>query len=189
MQLLNFFFQVLPLHQSEKKNAANYWVAVTKGKNNAPVLILFNPSHQEALEVLINHRDQFCPPGNPYLFHACVGQNFISGSKTLRKWVDKIPGLKEPKLITCGRLRKTFAVSMSTLNLGTDESQWLCQAFSHSSRVHFRDYSKVPKTSMAATYSIFLDLFRKNMLQKFRGMGLGEVIEEVGDGKLKKFFF
>ena len=81
-----------------------------KSKKNRHAYILMTPETREAIEVLIENRENVqIPNGNKYMFARLNANTPLSGVAALKEVSNKCPDLQQPDYITTTNLRKYVA--------------------------------------------------------------------------------
>ena len=113
-----------------------------RAKGNALGPILFTKETVEAIDLLIEHRqDMGILPSNEYVFARGEGKHYMIGWDTLQAIAKQID-LKKPKLATPTRTRKWLATIMQLLDLSNGELTWLTNHMKHTKDMHMAWYRK-----------------------------------------------
>ena len=117
-----------------------------RAKGNALVPILFTKETVEAIDLLIEHRqDMGILPDNEYVFARGEGKHYMTGWDTLQAIAKQID-LKKPKLVTSTRTTKWLATIMQLLHLSNGELTWLTNHMEHTKDVQIAWYRKEDAT-------------------------------------------
>ena len=117
-----------------------------RAKDNALVPILFTKETVDAIDLLIEHRqDMRILPNNEYVFARGEGKNYMIGWDTLQTIAKQID-LKKPKLVTPTRTTKWLATIIQLLDLSNGGLTWLTNHMGHTKDVHMAWYRKEDAT-------------------------------------------
>ena len=95
------------------------FLTIFLGKCGTHVSCLISRLVEEALDLIMKHRDKFVRKGNRYLFHNSVG-GFIRPWKHINQCAIEFK-LECPELIKSTNLRKHFATAIQMANLNENQ--------------------------------------------------------------------
>lgn len=119
------------------------------GKKERTVPVILTPSTQDAVQCLVDYRDEMgIPKENTFLFARTTGDSLhhIRGSDCLREITSEVP-LDKPELIRSTDLRKHIATMTQLHNLQDNELDILAQFMGHDIRIH-REHYRLPSATM-----------------------------------------
>lgn len=121
---------------------------VIMGKRKRGVPVLFCPTMQEDIKLLLKTRSNFVPKSNTYLFGRPKLHTPISGYKVMDKCA-KACGAKNHKALTPTRLRKHLATLTQLLNMSESDIEQLAKFMGHTVGIHRRAY-RLPNDDQTA---------------------------------------
>ena len=104
---------------------------------------------QDAIDVIVSHREDMGIKESPYLFPAKYSSQFMDPWTPFRE-LTKQYGLKNPEVMRGTNLRKAFATSLHCFNMTTSEMKKAATFMGHSLDVH-DNYYKLPDNTYDAT--------------------------------------
>lgn len=165
----------LALSDVEKELCSYFTRIEIRGKMDRMVPVLLTPQMEEALELLVNKREE-CEvlKENHYLFARPSALTHFRGSDCIRQYA-KSCGAKNPNSISSTKLRKHVATLSNVLNLKDTELDQLAGYLGHDIRVH-RQYYRLPEgTLQLAKVSKILMALESGRLGEFAGKSLDEI--------------
>lgn len=166
----------LSLSEMERQLTKKLKRIVIRGKRGRGVPVLFTPTLQKAIHVLLKTRDvaDFIHKNNPYLFALPHSMNCLRGSDAIRK-LSINSGVKNPENITSTRLRKQVATIAQLLNLSDCDIEQVSTFLGHSTDVHKQFYRLSESAFQVANVSKLLLMLEKGDGQEFRGKNLNDI--------------
>lgn len=164
------------LSEMERHLTHQFKRIVIRGKRGRGVPILFTPSLQKSIKLLLETRKvtNYIDKKNTYLFALPNSMSCLRGSDAIRK-LSKDCGAKNPENLTSTRLRKQVATVAQLLNLSESDIEQLATFMGHSKEVHKQFYRLSESTFQVAKVSKLLLMMEKGQGQEYRGKSLDEI--------------
>lgn len=164
------------LSEMERHLTQRFKRIVVRGKRGRGVPILFTPSIQKSIKLLLETRKvtNYIDKQNTYLFALPNSMSCLRGSDAIRK-LSKDCGAKNPENLTSTRLRKQVATVAQLLNLSENDIEQLATFMGHSKEVHKQFYRLSESTFQVTKVSKLLLMMEKGQGQEYRGKSLDEI--------------
>lgn len=164
------------LSEMERHLTQQFKRIVIRGKRGRGVPILFTPSLQKSITLLLETRKvtNYIDKQNTYLFALPNSMGCLRGSDAIRK-LSKDCGAKNPENLTSTRLRKQVATVAQLLNLSESDIEQLATFMGHSKEVHKQFYRLSESTFQVAKVSKLLLMMEKGQGQEYRGKSLDDI--------------
>lgn len=128
------------LEPLEKKLLEKTDLVMVPGKRSRKVPILLPQDVLQAMELLMNTREQVgIPSGNAYFFSSRSSNGFLDGWQAINASSSEAD-LKKPELVTSTKCRKYNATITQLLDLGPTQVELLANHMGHSVNIHKEHY-------------------------------------------------
>ncbi|XP_072027751.1 uncharacterized protein [Amphiura filiformis] len=166
------------LSDLEKKLVNRFDVVRLPGKRNRPVPLLLQKKWAEAMQLLVDKRnDCDIPITNTYFFATPNRLTYINAWQTLHTAVVNA-GCSEPLKISTTTLRKYTATILQVLDLTKGEQEWLSNHLGHELEIHKEVYRLQEATIEAGKVSKLLLAVEQGNIKNFKGKNLNEIDED-----------
>lgn len=164
------------LSEMERQLTQKFKRIVIRGKRGRGVPIMFTPSLQKVIKILLRIRQftNFIDQNNPYLFALPYTMTCLRGSDVMRKFSNEC-GAQNPKNLTSTRLRKQVATVAQLLNLTEGDMEQLSTFLGHSKDVHKNFYRLSESAFQLAKVSKIFLMMEKGRGIEFRSKSLNEI--------------
>ena len=122
----------------------------------------------------LQHRDNFVPKKNIYLFGVPKSLQPICGYKIISKYA-KLAGTKNPQAISATKLRKHLATLTQVINMTENDIEQLSKFMGHTVGIHRGSYRLPDDIYQTAKISKLLLLMEKGQASRYKGKNLDEI--------------
>ncbi|XP_074029091.1 uncharacterized protein [Leptinotarsa decemlineata] len=157
---------------------------VIRGKRGRGVPVILSTDVQRHISELLKLRPNFLGVENPFLFGKPGCSTPIYGYKVVAKYAVAC-GAKNPKSITCTRLRKHLATMSQLFSLSDNEYENLSNFMGHTPGIHKKCYRLPDDVYQTAKLSKLLILMERGEAREHKGKTLDEIQLDLEENLLK----